>query len=292
MSERLENLVSRLLEVMESSVRKHPKRGSPHHVPLDYFSPAEPFESDWFREDLTDAYRDRGFFTGVTPRDLQEFDVRLLSKCDDSGRDWSLSRLRSQPLASARGSRLRSPWLAEWTIAILKQNKTHETARLLLNWSEGEWISVTSQKPFDREAQEQIGIQLSIAFTRYYEWTVSLRHEGGLGLLFVTDPAGARAAFRLRELPEGKNRRDALRNWIREHWRRLPRPEDQLHEVHVREHLRGRTEFRWSGLVCQINPSAYDLKRAETLRNREEQHKQQVRLWAYKRFGPQALTWK
>jgi hypothetical protein len=100
----------------------------------------------------------------------------------------------------------------------------------------------------------------SIQFTRHYHWHVSLGYEGGLAINLATDPVGAREVFRLRDIPEGKSRRAALRHWVAHHWRK--KHDDPAAEVAVREHLRGATRFAWNGLICEIRPSKDDLNRA------------------------------
>lgn len=113
--------------------------------------------------------------------------------------------------------------------------------------------TLTEQKEASR-----ITLFAGIQFGRRYEWTVSLGYDRGLTIAFVTDPLGAKDVFRLRDIPEGKQRRAALKNWVTEHWRKN-RTGESSHKV--REHLRGTQDFVWNGLKCHIEPSKYDQER-------------------------------
>lgn len=104
-----------------------------------------------------------------------------------------------------------------------------------------------------------------IELRREYHWSVMLGEIGLPRCRFVTDPLGCREAFRLRDLPPGRNRRAALRNWVSEHWRqrRNPMAEDR---AWVRAHLRGAEDFTWNGLRCRIEPSREDLRKQSRLK--------------------------
>lgn len=93
-----------------------------------------------------------------------------------------------------------------------------------------------------------------------YQWEVSLGLEGGASFAFQTDPVGAREVFRLRDLPNGANRRAALLHWVAEHWRK--RRKDPTEEAKVRAHLRGATAFVWNGLTCRVRPAEFDVEQA------------------------------
>jgi hypothetical protein len=97
-----------------------------------------------------------------------------------------------------------------------------------------------------------------------YEWRVRFRAAPGqLSATIPTDPVGAREAFKLRDLPEGRSRRTALRNWVRSHWRsKRPASDPEL----VQAHLRGETNFNWNGMECELLPSQFD-RELEVARN-------------------------
>lgn len=95
---------------------------------------------------------------------------------------------------------------------------------------------------------------------REYLWSVLLGEEGSPRARFVTDPIGVRAAFRLRDIPPGRQRRAALRHWVAEHWRKS-RSLSLEDRRFVAEYLRGKHDFVWNGFRCKIEPSRDDIKR-------------------------------
>jgi len=119
---------------------------------------------------------------------------------------------------------------------------------------------VTAREANTRNEVFDVGLAHGLELRREYLWSVLLGEEGIPRARFVTDILGIREAFRLREAPAGKSRRAALRHWVREHWRRQNR-ESAADRAWVRAHLRGATEFAWSGLRCRIEPSREDDKK-------------------------------
>lgn len=107
-----------------------------------------------------------------------------------------------------------------------------------------------------------------LQFTSRYFWRVLIGHEDNPRVGFMTDPTGASEIFRLRDTPEGRARRAALRNWVTEHWRKDR--QDPGVERKVREHLRGATTFGWGGLSCTVVPCAYDIHRENLAKQRAE----------------------
>jgi len=101
---------------------------------------------------------------------------------------------------------------------------------------------------------------LARQFARRYQWRVLFRDHprGTASLSLVTDPKGAREAFKLRDKPKGAKRRPALKHWVRKHWRKN-RGGDGASIV--RAHLRGETQFVFDGMECVIVPSPYDIER-------------------------------
>lgn len=87
-------------------------------------------------------------------------------------------------------------------------------------------------------------------------WSVQTSLPGSPSVSLVTDPIGVQALLRMRDVPEGMTRRQALRHWVREHWRQNRKDESIEHRV--REHLRGADECDWFGLRCRIVPSELD----------------------------------
>lgn len=105
----------------------------------------------------------------------------------------------------------------------------------------------------------------SAALTQWYEWQCQFGLDGPTWgrlptVALTCDPVGAQAALRLRDIPPGSSRREALRHWVCEHWRKAHDPVDP--KIHIWPFLRGATEFSFRGLRCRLEPSPYDLKKA------------------------------
>lgn len=83
-------------------------------------------------------------------------------------------------------------------------------------------------------------------------WNVRLSMPDSPGLLLATDPVGVRELLKMRDVPEGRTRRQALVHWVSEHWRKNRK--DPSVEHLVREHLRGATDCDWFGLHCKVLP--------------------------------------
>jgi hypothetical protein len=50
-------------------------------------------------------------------------------------------------------------------------------------------------------------------------WSVEFRLPNAPGLWITSDAIGARELLRMRDVPKDKTRREALKNWVCEHWR-------------------------------------------------------------------------
>lgn len=139
----------------------------------------------------------------------------------------------------------------------------------------GRWVNIDARRAgssrLDDYWSAQIQVALGCGMFLRSRWTVYLA-DGGLGVTFPTDEVGAQEVFRLRDIPEGKARRAALRAWVTEHWRVNPQRPDE--EVLVREHLRGAQAFDWSGLHCRITPSDDDFAREYQAKVAREQARQ------------------
>lgn len=100
--------------------------------------------------------------------------------------------------------------------------------------------------PFRVDDSLRAQMALGMQFTRYYQWMVGCRHGDRPSILIPTDPTGIRDLFRLREVPEGRQRRAALKHWVSAHWRK--KRDDEEAKIFVRQHLRGAETFDWLGL--------------------------------------------
>lgn len=132
--------------------------------------------------------------------------------------------------------------------------------------------------PLTKAETEEINFTCSLAvsaqLTARYSWHAAFGFtEDGPRLLLPTNPKGCLSLFRDRDLNPGRNRRDALRHWVSEHWRN--RPQDASQTDYVRDHLRGHTRFIWNQLDCELMVSAYDLEKNEFFRDRADQWRAQ-----------------
>ena len=219
-------------------------------------------------------------------------DVKLLTHALRHGEtapfkdEFVLQRYRRVSPREVRGStKLVLPNMVEWTCGFVLPGKGKiETSRSIwaetkpfhwiridtFPWGDHDWATPTDFKTTNGEpltkAEVCINFAHGFAFTERYEWKVYMGTPAFPGLTIPTTPAAAMDVFKLREVPE-IGRRQALRNWVREHTRKIPSVDDEpAIDVLVREHLRGATDFRWNGITCKIIPSDFDRQRNERLR--------------------------
>lgn len=242
--------------------------GSLGRAGISHFRDAEPFRSDWFdatHRDYLDQYL---LFTDVRPKDLAKpIDVCLIAANDDDDAGFSVQRVRALKPADVRGRvRRLTPYMVDWAAIVFGSDYKGYGQRAIIGSNDGtRWNLIDKEmednRIGDKLVADRIGVAHSVAFTREFFWSVRLGWHGMPTVLIPTDPIGARAVFRLRDIPEGKARREALRHWVAEHWRK--NRNEPTEEVKVREHLRGAARFVWNDFVCEIVPSHFDVKRAE-----------------------------
>jgi hypothetical protein len=75
-------------------------------------------------------------------------------------------------------------------------------------------------------------------------------------LTMLTDPTGVKEFWKLRDIPAGKKRRDALLHWVNDHWRKKRNDPDVEH--YVRKHLRGSESITYKSFSAKIIPSEKD----------------------------------
>jgi hypothetical protein len=143
----------------------------------------------------------------------------------------------------------------------------------LFVWLGGRWVDAQDRVIYNetsipgrhgslpKDECERPAMATSLALRQRYQWAVSLGLENSPSVRFATDPTGIKDAFRIRDLPEGRDRRDALLTWVSDHWRRDRSDPDV--ELYVRKHLRGATSFSWRGMNCELLPSQFDLEQRE-----------------------------
>lgn len=232
------------------------------------------------------------YFRDVMPQDVPGFDASCAKSVVEEGgsRRVELYGLSRAPLRAARGRKLYSPhvaWLRCCHIDV--GSGTHIGWKVLVNKAGQEWVTVgesTQHRNFYRSRTGVTGVTyhdwinddpasltetcqvlLGVQFTRDLLWRVVFKSPCGFSLSLSTDVAGAMAAFRNREPNIVTGRREALRHWVRQHHRIIrSHADDEAQSVIVREHLRGRTPFRWMGMDCELVVSPFDVRRNERLR--------------------------
>lgn len=215
--------------------------------------------------DKQDIFRD------VRASDLDSaLNICFLTQDDERRpQDITSQRIRRVQAAEIRGQ-TKGTWpnMVERSICWIDRSTGKGTTSRSI-WAETralEWKRIDNFPMGIREsesaASERLNLAHGVQFTARYQWTVYLAAPPYPGILIPTSPAGVLEAWRLRELPEGASRRNALRHVVNAHIRHTENEETQA-DIFVREHLRGQETFRWNGLVVRITPSRFDLERIE-----------------------------
>lgn len=190
---------------------------------------------------------------------------------------YMLRKQRRVPMRELRGWKLASGDVQEDAIAFVFNDGTYRAQRYIYErrgiyfymigcpWEITNPVRVTEESFHECTSATpgNLWIARSWALTQQYEWAVKMGWQNNLvmpRISFPCDPTGNAETFKKRDIPTGKNRREALRNWVREHWRTSAAVDKP--ETHIWPHLRGATKFVFSGLECEIVPSQYDLKKA------------------------------
>lgn len=66
-------------------------------------------------------------------------------------------------------------------------------------------------------------------------------------VVFPTTPEGSRDILKMRDVPEGKRRRESIINWVSEHVRSINGDDHK-----VKKHLRGKESFTWLGYNISV----------------------------------------
>jgi hypothetical protein len=278
-------------------------RKSPAWITNDKVRPQDFKEAEAFLDDgdgdVITISKDRdsvAYFADVKPADVPRFDVSsVLTTVDDDGkRQIELYRVRQESIRKARGmGRLYSPHVASlYSCWVNVDDGSYTSRRILVNQAGRDWLPIGARGEYHHFAKSKTsdgnivtfgvddnqGISntcqmlLGLAFTRDVVWRVVFKGPTGISVSLSTDTAGAMAAFRNRNPNDTTGRRDALRHWVRQHYRHKPVDEgDEPQKVIVRQHLRGRTPFRWFGIDCELVVSPFDIRRNERFRVEREQ---------------------
>jgi len=220
-------------------------------------------ESDWFFHP-----------DDCTPLIVWPIDVCTIQ---EQSKDFGLTvqRFRSVSVKEVRGYASRiSPFMLRRDIGAEDRGK-FITASGLLSYLGGKWPDAQGRVVYEKGDipsrqgivsdgdLESGGLAIAVALRQRYEWAVNIGFEKSPSVRIVTDPTGMKELFRLRDIADGRDRRDMLMTWVSDHWRKDRRDEDM--EVYVRKHLRGSRKFEWRGMECEIMPSQFDMEQRDRL---------------------------
>jgi len=228
-------------------------------------------------------------FPDTTPKAVWPFELSLVKQGEEH--DWySLFLSHFTPISPKQVRGLPcaiSPYmgLLSFACADKRHGGKMVTARSVVSFLGGKWVEAENRKIWQGRSGKEIpsaqindaGISNTllmmngVALRHRYEWAVSLGVEKCPSVRFATDPTGIKELFRLRDVPDGRDKRSALMNWVSDHWRQDRKDPDV--ETYVRKHLRGSNKFTWRGFEATLLPSAYDMETVERLKQQRSEMK-------------------
>lgn len=206
-------------------------------------------------------------FAGTRPTEAKAaIDHAIIKDATGTGSGvykFALLRLRQIPNNQARGHvavQCRLNFLLSRAL-VTHDGEVRKGMHSYVGYNNGRWIT----EPHNRSVLENSLIEVDMQahacmltaqqITSEQFWKVRIGWDSLPRITFNTDVLGVREVFRLRDIPNGAQRRAALRHWVGEHWR-----ENEKDRIKVRRHLRGAIKFSWNGLQCEIEPSLLDRK--------------------------------
>lgn len=191
-----------------------------------------------------------------TPKVIWPVKTALIAEHSDG---VSMSVWRSVTMQESRGyAKLVSKYMLRSDVAEANDGRW-VTAATLWTWLGNRWAN--SQAHADTPTDYPLAAT-AVALRQRYEWAVAIGF-GGPSIRFATDPTGIKELWKVRDVPEGRDRRPMLNAWISDHWRQ-DRYDPEL-EIYVRKHLRGATTFTWRDVQGEILPSQFDVERRNKL---------------------------
>lgn len=240
----------------------------------EYVNHDEPDINDFNCLELMDLTPEEEIFynfieEGDDPEMLWPFDFGLyktFSGLFEGEEAVSLTRARSVSASSARGKvKMVSRYMGELMCMDICHDGRYVADKSYIAYLGGRWVDVTSGKRRTDSSMESghtplifVGHRIFGLWKRY-KWGVSIKRPGFPSVRFTTDATGIKSIFKLRDIPEGKRRRDSLKNWVSAHWRMSRSNKDD--EIYIRKHLRGHEKFTWFGYECTVLPSDYDVEK-------------------------------
>jgi hypothetical protein len=169
------------------------------------------------------------------------------------------------------------PNMFEFSRATVCDNGTFETARIITGKTKEKFIDITfrgvtdSGRPYQLDLNEEckpatFSFMVHQQFLKRYLWRVVIESAIGPSMSFFTNPSGIRELFRWREIPEGRQRRASIRNWVSDHWRTVDN--DEQDRAWIKKHLRGKQQFKWDGFTITVHVPKSEIEEAEKLEQR------------------------
>jgi len=184
---------------------------------------------------------------------------------DDGGNVINLVRLTSVTAKQVRGKINKIyPKMLRMLLAIVSPEGVWTTVDYHLGLTKDAWVFIDNFEGIARKSRDKyrsvVDYVLPMILTARYEWHVAFGTiPGGPRVLIPTNPTACLQLFRNRDRDPNATRRAKLRHWVEEHWRE----NEEQGLAFVCAHLRGHTEFNWSGLACELFVSEYDLEKNE-----------------------------
>jgi hypothetical protein len=206
-----------------------------------------------------------------TPKILWPVDVCVIQPSGGDDIGLLVQRWRSIQPREVRGyAKLVSPYMMRRDVGAESAGQ-FVTVSSLHSYIGGRWPFADAQ-PTSDNLLDAGGLAIAVALRQRYEWAVNIGFEDLPSVRIATDPTGMKELFRLRDVADGRDRRDALMTWVSDHWRK-DRVDPDV-ERYVRKHMRGAAKFDWRGMVCEIKPSQFDLEQRDAfLQEREAMRK-------------------
>jgi hypothetical protein len=126
------------------------------------------------------------------------------------------------------------------------------------------WYPLRSEKDLQGSSYETVALSMILGCTILAKntWIANIRiAETMPSVGLYTDPTGIKDFLKFRDIADGKTRRDALINWVCQHWRQ-DRNDPEV-EIYVREHLRGKETAQWHGMQVEIKVPPVARERVE-----------------------------
>ena len=257
------------------------KYGKEHKFKMGYFSPCQIMYVEGLEnseKQLDENADEEDIDASITLKDLlslniyNELDISFMAGKASNGVKYQLDRYRLIGAKEKRGEYFSGFPAMEHALCLINEDGKFTTGKTIRVNMGSKWFRATGNnahnKRYAEECTEWMQLIFGYMFRAHYKWTVTLGYPGFPHIKLDCTPLGAREIFRLRDVPEGKQRRAALHHWVNEHSRRK-RKADSDEYIKVMDYLRGTTKFHWNGLNCEINPSPHDIERYAKLHNKQ-----------------------